>query len=264
MPFTLAHPAAILPFLRQPFVPLALVAGAMAPDLPYFLNFPVTSGDWYEALLNGSNSHDLAQILTVGLPLSIIVAGFLWLVVEPMRWATPDKWLPNHKKMGRDPSAARVALWIFYSLMLGLFTHIAWDSLTHSTGWVVQQLPFLSAEVFSGFPLYRILQHGSTLVGLGLLAFWYLKRLKANPAKNPRTQGNGLRLMLLAAIIVIPAAVTAGLAIASEKALDANLGIESFLWIGITRGGIALLLALTVYGAIWQLVALGKRLTAAN
>ncbi len=35
MPFTLAHPAAILPLVRRPFVASALVAGAVAPDLLY-------------------------------------------------------------------------------------------------------------------------------------------------------------------------------------------------------------------------------------
>ncbi|NIK60359.1 DUF4184 family protein [Kribbella shirazensis] len=35
MPFTLAHPAAVLPLFRQPFVVSALVAGAVAPDLLY-------------------------------------------------------------------------------------------------------------------------------------------------------------------------------------------------------------------------------------
>lgn len=260
MPFTLAHPAAILPFLRQPFVPIALVAGALAPDLPYFMRVPVASGDWYEPLLNGSNSHDFAQILTVGLPLSLVVAGFLWLVSEPLRWATPDQWLPNHKKLGRDPSSARIALWIFYSLMLGLFTHIAWDSFTHAYGWVVQQLPFLSAEIISGFPLYRILQHASTLAGLVILALWYLKRLKANPAKNPRTAGTGIRLALLAAVIIVPAAVVAALAIAGEIATGTALTAESFLWVSITSGGMALLIALAAFGAIWRLTTLGKKL----
>ena len=35
MPFTLAHPAAVLPLVRRPLVASALVAGAVAPDLLY-------------------------------------------------------------------------------------------------------------------------------------------------------------------------------------------------------------------------------------
>ena len=140
MPFTLAHPAAVLPFLRQPFVPIALVAGAMAPDVPYFLKVPTASGSWYESLVNGGNSHDLAQILTVGFPLSLMLAAVLWLVAQPVRWAVPDAWVPAKEGIrGRRPSSARIALWTFYSLILGLVTHIVWDSFTHSYGWVVQR-----------------------------------------------------------------------------------------------------------------------------
>ena len=37
MPFTLAHPAAVLPFARTKLVFSALIAGALAPDVGYFL-----------------------------------------------------------------------------------------------------------------------------------------------------------------------------------------------------------------------------------
>ena len=200
MPFTLAHPAAVLPFLRQPFVPIALVAGAMAPDVPYFLKVPITSGSWYEPLVNGGNSHDLAQILTVGFPLALLLAAVLWLVSKPVRWAVPDAWVPAKEGLrGRRPSSARIALWTFYSLILGLVTHIVWDSFTHSYGWVVQQVPFLAAQPIAGVPIYRILQHGSTLAGLVILALWYLKRVKATPVpeRGGKAKGAGLRLALL-------------------------------------------------------------------
>ena len=175
MPFTLAHPAAVLPFLREPFVPIALVAGAMAPDLPYFAMVSSTSDAWYEPILNGGNSHDFAQILSVGLPLALVLCGFLW-----------------------------------------LFTHIAWDAFTHSHGWVVQQLPFLGTEIISGFPIYRILQHLSTLAGLLIMLLWYLKRLKATPVPihEQRTQRVALRATLVGALLLVPTMLVAGLAAA--------------------------------------------------
>ncbi|MDO5745846.1 MAG: DUF4184 family protein [Micrococcaceae bacterium] len=267
MPFTLAHPAAVLPFLRQPFVPIALVAGAMAPDLPYFAMVSSTSDAWYEPILNGSNSHDLTQILSVGLPLALVLCGFLWLVARPLRWATPDSWVPaKTEPAGRKPSSARIALWIFYSLMLGLFTHIAWDAFTHSHGWVVQQLPFLGTEVISGFPIYRILQHLSTVLGLLIILRWYLKRLKATPVpvQEQRTQGVALRATLVGALLLVPTLVVAGLAVAGGLSSDAGLSVESFLWIAITRGGAALIIVLVAYGLVWQVAALVKTLRTAN
>lgn len=259
MPFTLAHPAAVLPFLRQPFVPIALLAGAMAPDLPYFIMASTTSGAWYGPLLNARNSHDMAHILTVGFPLALVVAGFLWLVSRPLGWATPDAWLPAKPPAeGRRPSSARIALWTFYSLMLGLFTHIAWDSFTHSYGWVVQQLPFLGTEMITGFPLYRLLQHLSTLAGLAILLRWYRKRLKATPAavNAEGSRSAALRATLVAALLLVPTLLAAGMAAAGELSQGTGFSAESFLIVVITRGGAALILTLAAYALAWRGVAL--------
>ena len=236
MPFTLAHPAAVLPFLRQPFVPIALVAGAMAPDIPYFAMVSSTSESWYEPFLNGTNSHDFAQILSVGLPLALVLAGFLWLVARPLRWATPDAWLPAKTPVtGRKPSSARIALWTFYSLMLGLVTHLAWDSLTHFDGWVVRMLPFLGTELFSGFPAYRILQHLSTLIGLFALLWWYIKRVKASRAKTTgaTTSGTWLRTVLVGLLLLVPAAIAAGVGVSHELAVNAALGAGIGVELGV-------------------------------
>lgn len=263
MPFTLAHPAAVLPFLRQPFVPIALVAGAMAPDVPYFLKVPVTSGSWYESLVNGSNSHDLAQILTVGFPLALLLAAVLWLVSKPVRWAVPDAWVPAKEGLrGRRPSSARIALWTFYSLILGLVTHIVWDSFTHSYGWVVKQLPFLAAQPIAGVPIYRILQHGSTLAGLAILALWYLKRVKATPApaRDGKAKGTGTRLALLSLVLALPALAVAGFAVADELSIGTAFTPETFLWTTVTHGGAALVVSLVAYAFVWHTVTLTKKL----
>lgn len=263
MPFTLAHPAAVLPFLRQPFVPIALVAGAMAPDVPYFLKVPTTSGSWYEPLVNGGNSHDLAQILTVGFPLALLLAAVLWLVSKPVRWAVPDAWVPTRETArGRRPSSARIALWTFYSLLLGLATHIVWDSFTHSYGWVVQQIPFLAEQTIAGVPIYRILQHGSTLAGLVILALWHLKRVKASPDSDTegKPKNAGLRLALVSLVLAVPALAVAGIAVANELSIGTTLTPETFLWTTITHGGAALVVALVAYAFVWHAAILAKML----
>ncbi|MET8546837.1 DUF4184 family protein, partial [Kitasatospora sp. NPDC004799] len=74
MPFTLSHPAAVLPLLRRPFSRAALVAGAVAPDLPYFVGtagLPVSAQSWYEPLTNATTTHTLPGALTVGLPCTL-------------------------------------------------------------------------------------------------------------------------------------------------------------------------------------------------
>ena len=263
MPFTLAHPAAVLPFLRQPFVPIALVAGAMAPDVPYFAMVSSTSDAWYAPMLNGANSHDLSQILTVGLPLALVLAGFLWLVVKPLRWALPDAWVPDKPALkGRPPTSARVALWTFYSLMLGLLTHLAWDSFTHSYGWVVERVPLLASEPFAGIAVYRLLQHGSTLAGSVVLVLWYLKRQRSSAHRgktsNPVHQKG--RTVLLSLFLLVPAVTAAVLGLDSMPVREDAAGAGSFLWIIITRGGAALVVALAAYALAWHAAALVRKL----
>jgi hypothetical protein len=265
LPFTLAHPAAVLPFLRQPFVPIALVAGAMAPDVPYFAMVSSTSSAWYAPMLNGANSHDLSQILTVGLPLALVLAGFLWLVVKPLRWALPDSWVPDKPALkGRPPTSARVALWTFYSLMLGLLTHLAWDSFTHSYGWVVEQVPLLASKPVADIAIYRLLQHGSTLAGLVILAIWYLKRQRASGHREKTSEpaGHKVRTIMLALLLVVPAVTAAVLGLDSKPAMEDPASAGSFLWIIITRGGAALLVTLAAYGVVWHAVALLRRIRA--
>ena len=78
MPFTLSHPAAVLPLLRRPFSGIALVAGAVAPDLPYFARstpIPVGAQSWYEPYLNATTSHGLLGALTVSLPYALVLAA---------------------------------------------------------------------------------------------------------------------------------------------------------------------------------------------
>lgn len=265
MPFTLAHPAAVLPFLRKPFIPIALVAGAIAPDLPYFAMVSSTSNAWYAPMLNGANSHDFAQILTVGLPLALAVAGFLWLVAAPLRWAAPDGWVPAKPAPPKfRTGSARIALWLFYSLMLGLVTHLAWDSLTHHDGWVVLRLPFLGTELLGGYPIYRLLQHLSSLAGLLVMFLWYLKRVGSTPVatQERRTRGGALRAALVGLVLLVPALVAAGSGIAGGIAANGALTAGSLLWLGITRGGAALIIAMAAYAVVWQVAAGTQRLRA--
>jgi hypothetical protein len=78
MPFTLSHPAAVLPFVRRPFSAAALVAGAVAPDLPYFARstpVPVSARSWYEPFMNATTSHSLVGAVTVSLPYALVLYG---------------------------------------------------------------------------------------------------------------------------------------------------------------------------------------------
>lgn len=267
MPFTLAHAAAVLPFLRQPLIPIALVAGAMAPDLPYFVMTPPPGGAWHASILNGINSHEFSRIPTVGFPLAVGLAAFLCLVRKPVKWALPESWVPvAPATRGRPPTGARLVLWTFLSLLAGLLTHLLWDSFTHSSGWAVQQLPVLGIAPVGGIPLFRILQHGSSLAGLGFLALWYLRRKRTSHTveKAGERERRYVRTMMLASFLAVPAllAVVLGLGLDAVPVVEDPASAELFLQIVIRQSGAGLIMALAAYSLAWHAGAMIRKLHA--
>ncbi|MGP0020587.1 MAG: DUF4184 family protein [Candidatus Sulfotelmatobacter sp.] len=169
MPFTLAHAAAALPFRRWRLVPSALVVGTFAPDFEYLLRFSA----------RGRFGHTLAGSFLLSLPLALLV---LWIfhafVMRPTVALLPEAFqrrLQDHLNEFRFGGASRFVL-IVASILLGIATHLLWDSFTHSATWPyrhwsVLRQPF-TMPIVGPIPLYKILQHGSTIAGIGILAAW--------------------------------------------------------------------------------------------
>jgi hypothetical protein len=79
------------------------------------------------------------------------------------------------------------------SAALGDLTHLLWDSATHSDGAIVRRVPALAAPcnvpVLGEVVVHRLLQHGSTLVGLaGVAAYlaWRIRRAPRFAVRVPR------------------------------------------------------------------------------
>lgn len=164
MAFTFAHPAAVVPLLKHKnrFHSVALVLGAMAPDFEYFL---------YVKPLQVSG-HTLLGLVTTNLPLVFLV----WLIYEAfVRDAflrhLPEPFWRGAQEYRRSPIYIRHAgkAWRFTnSALIGMLTHIVWDSFTHKSGFMVKMIPALRQNVLvlgSRIPVYKGLQHGSTLLG---------------------------------------------------------------------------------------------------
>lgn len=162
MPFTLAHPAAILPFYRTRSHRLrlaALVIGAMTPDFEFLLG--ITANGWF--------SHSLPGLFLFCLP-----AGWvgLWLFDRWGRrgaaWFLPAEWTPA-------PERRRSIWWISVSILIGAGTHLVWDTFTHEADWGFQLLTGLKGSLAPrwrpGLPGFKVLQDGSTVVGLACLAW---------------------------------------------------------------------------------------------
>jgi len=169
VPFTLAHGAAALPFRRLHLIPSGLLVGTFAPDFEYFLRLAPDHGF----------GHTLLGTFVLTLPLALLV---LWLfhafVKLPLAGLLPDtiqRRLTNHLDEFRFGGAARFAL-IVGSILLGIATHLAWDSFTHSNTWLYHHWPILRQAVHvpivGPIPFYRLLQHGSTIIGIAVLSAW--------------------------------------------------------------------------------------------
>ncbi|GAA1912173.1 DUF4184 family protein [Nocardioides hwasunensis] len=146
MPFTLVHPAAVLPLSRGPLVASALVCGAMAPDLPYYVSLQWIGGDY-----NLTLTHDSTSLLwldpAIGLVLFAVFHALVrrpTLALLPRAAAARMRW--THLRGARSLPA--LACWVVVSLVIGAATHLAWDALTDALGYAhSRELNLLSDAV---------------------------------------------------------------------------------------------------------------------
>ncbi|MEY2356795.1 DUF4184 family protein [Lysinibacillus capsici] len=186
MPLTFAHPAAVLPFSRKSkYIHFsALVLGSMAPDFEYFLRGrPI-----------GEIGHTFVGFFLFNLPLVL----FIYLIYQRFIQQPIMSHLPEFLQATESHPIAGNNIWkvfVFgYSALLGMLTHVIWDSFTHQNGLMVTKLRVLTQTyTFFGYqiPIYKFLQHGSTLFGI-VLIFGYiyyratLSKDKKIPAISPR------------------------------------------------------------------------------
>lgn len=178
MPFTFAHPAAVLPLLRpldRYALPSALVVGSIAPDLTFFVPL----------VLPRTLTHGLAGLLLFCLPAGLLAWLMFHVVLkEPLMRLLPDGW----QRRLAPPASPAIRLWpaLPVSLLCGAATHLVWDSFTHPGTVVMDALPVLQTILVSlgGYQLsvFKLLQHASSVAGLSLLAWWLRRWLQRTPA----------------------------------------------------------------------------------
>lgn len=213
MPWTFAHPAAVLPLRRLGAGRLslaALVVGSIAPDFVYHVG-PAGLGRW---------THSAAGILLFCLPAGLLCLAMLRALRQPLIGLLPRphrQALMSHYRVTARPDLRRVA-WLGLAVVLGACTHVAWDSFTHATGLAVRHLAVLRWPVveIGGrlLPAYSLLQHLSTLVGVTALAAAYIGWLRAQPAPPAGTPegSDSARWRILGACLAASVAVAVVLA----------------------------------------------------
>lgn len=253
MPFTLSHPAAVLPFVRRPFSAAALVAGAMAPDMPYFartMPVPVTAESWYEPFMNATTSHGPLGALTVALPYALALWGLYLLARRPVGALLPAG-PPRDPEPGGTAAVLRRGGWVLLSLLIGIATHLVWDSFTHGDGWVVLHVPFLTDQLVAGLTWSRALQHVSTVVGLVVLAVYLWRRRSWLTQRAAQRRRNVSRLGVIVAGVVAVGAVAGTVELWGATDLSAGELVEVAIASAVTGACAALVAALILYVVAW-------------
>ncbi len=184
MPFTFSHPALVLPITRfQKLSATALIIGSMVPDVEYFLRLKVAS----------LHSHTFWGILYFDLPLVLLLSiVFHQFVRVPLLQNSPKsiyQLIPNEYLTTYFKPTNWWSLSFLFSALIGIFSHLVWDSFTHQHGFSVQYFGYeKSALTIAGqqFLLFKVLQHFSTLLGLFFIVQWIRKKPEVHRLRTNR------------------------------------------------------------------------------
>jgi hypothetical protein len=174
MPFPLAHPAAVLPLRRycprQLNFP-ALVIGSLSPDVGYAFGHLHVS----------RFSHRFwAGSFGFCLPVGLLAMLMFYILRSPVVGVLPVRYRQVLLPLCQRPIGAPLPL--IASLIIGAWTHMFLDSLTHEDGWLAEHLRILQSSLFPvenvSFKVCDLLYAGSTFAGVVWLALCYLRWLE--------------------------------------------------------------------------------------
>jgi hypothetical protein len=204
VPFTLAHPAAILPLRGWRYLrTVPLIIGAMIPDARDYV--PSTISHYMYRIHSFRGSYTTCLVL--GFALLAAVFGLrrplTALLSVRARWLCLNA-LGPFSRDSREWAFAPLAI------LIGAWTHLLWDSFTHNDGWVVHRVAVLSATVTIGSyrgTVCHVLQYLSSAFGLAVMVVWYWRLptphiVRADPDAQRSAVGPVLMLVATAALLI--------------------------------------------------------------
>lgn len=207
MPFTLSHPAVVLPLRRLGLPMTALVIGTMSLDLPLYLG----SRRGYEI------THHPASIVTIDIALTLlVVAGWFTVLRDPLVDLAPApirSRLEPHVRLTRRQWVLAIP-----AAVIAAATHIFWDSFTHADQWGYNRVAWLR-EDHLGLSGLRWAQYGSALIGLAIVIAYAVVELRSLPPDRPRAPRalspyallGAVGLAVVAGLVTVVAAIPDGL-----------------------------------------------------
>ena len=176
MPFTFSHPAIVLPLLHKSgrwFSATGLIIGSLTPDFEYFMRMRMDS----------RISHTFQGLILFDLPLGLLLGFIFHNIVRNKLYdnlpAILQRRVYHYKQFNWNNYF--VSHWgiVIVSVLVGSASHLFWDGFTHYRALFVDIIPKLTTKIdFLGLsaPLYRILQHVSSVIG-GLAIGFSIMRL---------------------------------------------------------------------------------------
>lgn len=250
--------------MRRPLDGLALVSGAMAPDIAYFIrstSLEVTAQSWYEPFTNATTTHSVAGLLPTTLLLALGLYLMLRAAVRPVSWlghgrrevpvapladATADR--PDGALRRRTARAVAVLL----SLLVGALTHIVWDSATSDDGFLATRFDGLNETAFADLSWIRASQHVSTVIGITVLAVVLWRRRRSLISADAAVRRRALRVIMGFIAVGSGAAVVSLLARFDPSASTSRADqVENALSIAAKGAGVAVAAAMVVTIAVW-------------
>jgi hypothetical protein len=229
MPWTFAHPAAVLP-LRRVFPRrlsfCALVVGSMTPDFGFnFGSFAISR-----------KAHTLWGLLTICLPSGLALLAIIRVLHRPIGSLLPS---PHRQRVLSlapldslfNPSTF---FWASIALLSGGLTHVVWDSFTHQSGYSVLRWPLLQNTAFvlgkKGFELYEVLQDLSSILGPAIVILAYRQWVRSHGiSRNTQAQADDRwRYRLLAIIAIAALALSAPIAYSVSMAVHGGTNLMLF------------------------------------
>jgi len=253
VPLTPAHAAAVVPFCRwKPYLWLSpLVVGSMSPDFAYFIFLPEP---WRHF---GHRSLGLI-LFCIPAGLAVLYAFHRFfkrrLVLLLPRLIRAKLW-PHCGSFPLLP--LRRLAWICVLIFFGAVTHVVWDGFTHDTGWAVLAYPQITAATITiaGHRVYcyGLLQYASSVLGLGLLAWWSWQWYRRAPTVRVPADSAFLRRArpaIAAAMIVFGAGVGLVCGLTCSCTRPGPFNVHEFFAAAFIHGVHGFGLALLVFVAV--------------
>ena len=149
-----------------------LIIGSLTPDFEYFIRMKILS----------IHSHTLWGVLWFNLPLGILMCFIFHQIISDNLFQNLPLFLKSRLMIFTNFNWVKYfkSNWIvvIYSIIIGAFSHLFWDSFTHEDGYFVEHFYCLKNSILifgNTIFVFKILQHSSSILGAFVILYAILK-----------------------------------------------------------------------------------------